>query len=278
MTAHWDFAYTPSHLRELANRLNSPIKIGNSILIQSGCHGSFLGRLDLEIINGNIVDFKHELITVNDKIDEDKDIQNIVAGIFEPYEEKLNKIVGETKTLLSRHLALESTMDNFLLKSISHATGNKICFSHGWRCGVPISTGKITLNDLYNIVPMNPKIINVQMKGYEILELLETKLNKTYNINPFGQTGGYVQRAIGIKAYIKIENPNMHRIQKLFIENEELDAQKTYNASYITEQAVPKYLGENREQLNITAIDAMKSYLNYKGEICEEYLNTFVLI
>ncbi|GAA0788228.1 bifunctional metallophosphatase/5'-nucleotidase [Hathewaya limosa] len=260
------------------NRLNSPIRIGNSILIQSGCHGSFLGRLDLEIINGKVVDFKHELITVNDKVEKNKEIENIVTQIFEPYEEELNNIVGETKTLLSRHLALESTMDNFLLKSISHATGNKICFSHGWRYGAPIAPGKITLNDLYNIVPMNPKIINVQMKGYEILELLETKLNKTYNINPFGQTGGYVQRAIGIKAYVKIENPKMHRIQKLFIENEELDAQKTYNVSYITEQAVPKYLGENREQLNITAIDAMKGYLNYKGEICEEYLNTFVLI
>ncbi|NEZ50037.1 bifunctional metallophosphatase/5'-nucleotidase [Clostridium botulinum] len=260
------------------NRLNSPIKIGNAILIQSGCHGSFLGKLDLDIVNGKVVDFNHELITVGADIEKNQEIENIVEEIYEPYNEDLNIVVGNTDSLLNRSLAMESTMDNFLLHSISHVTGNAICFSHGWRYGAPIAPGPITLEKLYDIVPMNPKIINVQMKGYEIVELLETKLNKTYSKNPFGQTGGYVQRAIGLKAYIKIENPKMHRIQKLYIEGTELDANKTYNVSYITEQAVPKYLGSNRVYLETTAIDAMKKYLQDEGTIKENYLDTFVVI
>lgn len=169
-------------------------------------------------------------------------------------------------------------MDNFLLKSISYVTGNKVCFSHGWRYGTAIIPGKITIKNLYNIVPMNPKIINVEMKGYEILERIENKLNKTYNIDPFGQTGGFIQRALGITAYIMIENPKGQRVQKLFIEGEEYQAEKTYNVSYITEQAVPKYLGCNHKKLEITAIDAMIKYLKDKGPVTEENINSFYII
>ena len=260
------------------NRLNSPIKIGDTILIQSGCHGSFIGRLDLDILDGKVIDYTHELITISDNIEKNQEIETLIENAYEPYKEELDVVVGETNSVLNRDLSMESTMDNFLLKSISNVTGNKICFSHGWRYGTPIVPGKITVNDLFNIVPMNPKIINVPLMGYEIVELLETMIEQTYSKNPFGQIGGFMPRAIGIKAYILIENPKGHRIQKLFVEGEELNAEKSYSVSYITEQAVPKYLGENREKLEVTAIEAMKRYLRDKGPIEEEYLNTFVVI
>ena len=260
------------------NRLNYPIKVGGALLIQSGCHGSFITRLDLDILNGRIVDYTHKLITVDASIDKNPEIEKIIQAIYEPYNEDLNVVVGTTNTLLSRDQSLESTMDNFLLNSISYVTGNKVCFSHGWRYGTPIVPGSITVKDLYNIVPMNPKIVTVDLKGYEILELLNLKINKTYNTNPFGQTGGFMQRALGIKAYIMIENPKKYRIQKLFIEGEEYIADKTYKVSYITKQAVPKYLGENHKELDITAIDAMKAYLKAIGPVQAQLNNTFVVI
>ena len=46
------------------NRLYKPVLNGKTIVIQSGCHGSFLGRLDLEVDGGQIVDYRHRLIEV----------------------------------------------------------------------------------------------------------------------------------------------------------------------------------------------------------------------
>lgn len=260
------------------NRLNAPIKVGNALLIQSGCHGSFIGELDVEIINGRIIDYQHKLIPVTADIPEDERIGRLVMEAYKPYKKQLDQVVGKTNSLLCRDYSLESTMDNFLLHSISYATGRKICFSHGWRYGAPIPPGNITENNLYNIVPMNPKIINVDLKGYEIVEMLEDNINHTYSRNPFGQIGGYLPRAIGIKAYIKIENPHHYRIQKLFVEGRPLEADTMYQCSYITEQGVPQHYGTNREKLNITAIEAMKSYLAEKGNIEESYLGTFTVI
>ncbi|MFO7698907.1 MAG: hypothetical protein R6X16_17380 [Anaerolineae bacterium] len=41
------------------NRLYRPVLQGKTLVIQSGCHGSFLGRLDLDVENGRIVDYSH---------------------------------------------------------------------------------------------------------------------------------------------------------------------------------------------------------------------------
>ena len=260
------------------NRLNSPIKVGDCLLIQSGCHGSFLGRLDLEIVNGRVVSYDHQLIPVTADIPEDPEIARLVTEAYEPYRETLSTVVGKTDTLLCRDRSAESTMDNFLLHAISKETGRKLCFSHGWRYGAPIPPGNITLEDLYNIVPMNPVIQNVDLKGYEIVEMLENFIEHTYSRNPYGQIGGYLPRAVGIRAYIKIENPHHYRIQKLYVEGEPLEADKTYRASFITEQGVPQHYGTNREKLKVTAIDAMRRYLAESSPISEELMGTFTVI
>ncbi|MDU1313834.1 5'-nucleotidase C-terminal domain-containing protein [Clostridium septicum] len=86
----------------------------------------------------------------------------------------------------------------------------------------------------YNILLEN-KSTYIFLKGYEIVELLKTMIEQTYSKNPFGQIGGFMPRAIGVKAYILIENPKGHRVQKLFVEGEELNTEKSYSVSYITE-------------------------------------------
>jgi S-sulfosulfanyl-L-cysteine sulfohydrolase len=50
------------------DRLYHPVLQGGALVIQSGCHGSFLGRLDLEIEDGKITDYKHQLIEVTSTI------------------------------------------------------------------------------------------------------------------------------------------------------------------------------------------------------------------
>src|SRR5690606_12715236 len=36
------------------NRMTKPVIINDTILMQSGCHGSFIGRLDVNFVNGKI--------------------------------------------------------------------------------------------------------------------------------------------------------------------------------------------------------------------------------
>ena len=257
------------------NRLYSPVIQGKTIIIQSGSQASFLGRLDLELRDGQISDYRHQLIEVGADIKPDPLVDELVDRALAPYKDYLAEVVGETATALNRGTILESTMDNFLLQAIMESTGAQLAFSNGWRYGAPIAPGTITINDLYNIVPMNPSISMAELSGKEILLMLEENLEHTFSCDPYRQMGGYVKRCLGLNVYFKIENPKDNRIQKLFIGNEEVRPDRYYTAAFITEQAVPEKYGQNRVNLPERAVDALIAYLAKHRPLFVELKSTF---
>jgi len=260
------------------NRLFKPVVIGKTILIQSGCHGSFLGRLDLVMINGQITVYKHQLIEVEATIQPDAIVDELVFQALGPYKNELSEVVGETATALNRGTTMETTMDNFLLQALQESTGAKLAFSNGWRYGAPIVPGQITLNDLYNIIPMNPPVSTIELSGEEIREMLEENLERTFSCDPYQQMGGYVKRCLGLTVYFKIENPSGHRIQKLFVGSEEIQADKYYSATFVTMQGVPQKYGRNRKNQSEPIVDAMRKYLAKYRPIRAELRGTFVAV
>jgi 2',3'-cyclic-nucleotide 2'-phosphodiesterase (5'-nucleotidase family) len=260
------------------NRLYKPVLKGKTIVIQSGCHGSFLGRLDLKIVDGQIVDYQHRLIEVEATIQPDPILDKLIGQVLAPYKNYLSEVVGETATALNRGTTLESTMDNFLLQAILESTGAQLAFSNGWRYGAPIVPGQITLNDLYNIIPMNPLITTVELTGEEIKSMLEENLERTFSCDPYNQMGGYVKRCLGLNVYFKIENPSGHRIQKLFAGDEEVQPQKYYTAAFVTMQGVPQKYGHKRENQIVRIIDSLRTYLKRHNPIYAELRGTFVIV
>lgn len=257
------------------NRLYNPVIQGKTIIIQSGSQASFLGRLDLELSDGQISNYRHRLIEVEADIKPDPLLDDLVDRALAPYKDYLAEVVGETATALNRGTVLESTMDNFLLQAIIESTGAQLAFSNGWRYGAPIAPGTITINDLYNIVPMNPAISMAELTGEEILLMLEENLEHTFSCDPYRQMGGYVKRCLGLNVYFKIENPKDSRIQKLFIGNEEVRPDRYYTAAFITEQAVPEKYGQNRVNLPERAVDALIAYLAKHRPLFVELKGTF---
>ena len=260
------------------NRLYKPVLNGRTLVIQSGCHGPFLGRMDLEVEGGQIVDYRHRLIEVEADIQPDLAVDKLIRQALAPYKDYLSEVVGETATALNRGTTLEATMDNFLLQALLESTGAQLAFSNGWRYGAPIPPGKITLNDLYNIIPMNPPVSTVELTGEELLVMLEENLERTFSCDSYKQMGGYVKRCFGLNVYFKIENPQGHRIQKLFAGNEEVQPGQSYTAAFVTSQGVPQKYGRNRENRSERIIDALRTYLAKHHPLRAELKGTFVAV
>src|SRR5699024_7558117 len=120
------------------NRMMEPVVINDTIIIQSGSHGTFVGRLDLEVENGKIAHFHHELMEVAEDIAPDVNMQTLVDRVHETNKDMLETVIGQTSTHLHRYAQLETTMDNLLLQALLDSTGAEIAFSNGWRYGAPI--------------------------------------------------------------------------------------------------------------------------------------------
>jgi S-sulfosulfanyl-L-cysteine sulfohydrolase len=246
------------------NRLFRAKQVGETIIIQSGSHGSFLGRLDLEIQDRRVINYRHALIVVGEDIHPDKEIQSLVDDALAPYREELSRVVGHSSTALNRNTMFESTMDNLLLSSLLEHTGAQLAFSNGWRYGAPVVPGPIILNDLWNIIPVNPPLSMVDLSGDEIRTMLEENLEHTFSPDPYHQMGGYVKRTLGLNVYVKVENSIGNRIQEVFVQGQPLKGDQVYTATFVTAQGVPHKYGANRQELDIRAIDALKNYLSRK--------------
>ncbi|MHA2406325.1 MAG: bifunctional metallophosphatase/5'-nucleotidase [Candidatus Hermodarchaeia archaeon] len=260
------------------NRLYEAVKVNNAIVMQSGCHGAFIGKLDLQVENRRVQDFCYKLITIDPSIKPDPDVQVIVDDALEPHRDMLNQVVGRTNTALNRNTVMEASMDNLLLKALIDVSGIELAFSNGWRYGAPIPPGPITVNDLWNIIPTNPPISLCEITGTELWEMMEENLEHTFSRDPYQQMGGYVKRCMGLNIYFKVENPKGKRIGEFFIGGKRLNRSKTYAACFVTEQGIPARYGTTHQDLDITAIDALKSYLAKYTEISADLRGTIVPI
>ena len=257
------------------NRLFAPVRQGETLVIQSGCHGSFVGILGLEIDGGRVVDYRHQLREVDAGIPPDPEVAALVRAGLAPYREELAAVVGETATALNRATTLEATMDNVLLQAIQELTGAELAFSNGWRYGAPIVPGPITRNDLYNIIPMNPPVSMVELTGAEVQAMLEENLERTFAVDPYRQMGGYVKRCLGLGAYVKLENPAGQRLQQLFIGDQPVQPERSYTAAFVTEQEVGQAYGHNRRHLPERAIDALEAYCRRHRPVRADLRGTF---
>ncbi len=249
------------------NRIYEPVKINHTIIFQSGCHGSFLGHLDLTVENKEIVNYHHQLVFLDETIKENREVKQLVNEAMAPYREQLDTVIGYTEVDLHRNGVLESTMDNLLLTSMLDYTGADVAFSNGWRYGAPIPKGPIIENDLWNIIPVNPPVSKTTLTGREIWNMLEENLENTFAKDPYEQMGGYVKRSMGISLYFKFENPYGQRIQELFVGEDAVEMEKEYEAVFVTVQGVPAKYGKNREALDIHAVDLLRDYINENSPV-----------
>jgi S-sulfosulfanyl-L-cysteine sulfohydrolase len=260
------------------NRVRRPAKVGNTLVIQSGCHGSFLGRLDLVVDGGRVVDYRHQLLVAGHEIEPNPRVQSLVDEALLPHGDELREVVGHTATGLNRNTVLEATMDNLLLQALLEAAGAEVAFSNGWRYGAPVPPGPITLNDLWNIIPVNPPVSVCSMTGEEIWAMLEEDLEHTFARDPYRQMGGYFKRCLGMVLYVKLENPSGQRIQELFVAGKPVQPERSYRTAFVTEQGVPEKYGTGRQNLDLDAIAALRHYLRAHDPVDASLRGTVVPI
>lgn len=260
------------------NRLASPALAGDTLIIQSGAHGSFIGRLDLEVAPDGIAGWTHALLPIDDALDEDPETQAAVGEALAPFAAAGARVVGETTCTLHRYAMFESTMDNLLLDATAAAAGTTVALSNGWRYGAPIPAGPLTECDLWNIVPADPEVSVVALTGRELRALFEANLETTFACDPWEQRGGYVKRCRGIEIVAKVENPAGTRIQQMTVEGSPLRDAQTLDVAFLGEQAVPVGAGRGRRNTGIGAVDALGQYVRRQRSVTPALRGTITIV
>nr|VFJ86253.1 MAG: sulfate thiol esterase SoxB [Candidatus Kentron sp. LFY] len=209
------------------------MRIGDTLLVAAGSHGKFLARLDLDVANRRIRDFRFRLIPVlSDTIVPDPAIDALVKEIRAPYRETLDTVLGRTESLLYRRGNFNGSFDDLICQAIRTERDTEISLSPGFRWGGALLPGQdIRVEDVYNQTAITyPNCYRMEMTGERIKAILEDVADNLFNVDPFYRQGGDMVRVGGLGYGIDVTRPMGERIRDLVLwpENRLVDPDKSY--------------------------------------------------
>jgi sulfur-oxidizing protein SoxB len=209
------------------------VKVGKTLLVASGSHGKFVSRLDLDVRDGEVKDYRFKLIPVfSDAIAPDPEVAAKIRGVRAPHEAMLREVLGRTETLLYRRGNFNGTLDDLICDALIAERDAEIALSPGFRWGTSLLPDQdITREDIYNATAITyPAAYRMTMTGARLKEVLEDVADNLFNADPYYQQGGDMVRAGGLAYAIDLDKPIGSRISELRMmqSGKALDADKDY--------------------------------------------------
>ena len=177
------------------------IRIKDMLLLSSGSHGKYLGRVDLKVEGGQVVDAASMLIPVfSDVITPDAEMGAHIDALRAPYEAECNRVIGKAGALLYRRGNFNGSWDDVICDAIRAERDVEIALSPGFRWGTTLLPGQdITIDDMYTQTSMNyPAVYRMEFTGKQLKNILEDVCDNLFNPDPFFQQGGDMVRVGGI--------------------------------------------------------------------------------
>lgn len=207
-----------------------PIPVGKTLVINSGCYGKFLSRMDIEVKGRKIIDYSFRLIPVmSELIDPDPDMSKLIEEIRGPHKSRLDEVIGHTEDVLYRRGNTDGTFDDLICESLIDYYDVEFAFSPGFRWGRTVLPGPITVDDIYSQTAITyANTYKTSIKGSMLKELLEDIADNIFNPDPYRQQGGDMVRSAGLNYTLKVNETMGKRIQDLKVRGKTVDHDKEY--------------------------------------------------
>jgi 5'-nucleotidase/UDP-sugar diphosphatase len=227
--------------------LETPDIQNKTPIVQVQDNGKYLGRVDLEFINGRTLVKKYEAISINKKDDivrlaPDKKVLELLRPYYEKGNKYLLKEIGDTDEDFVGERDIVRTQSTNLGQLITYAYREvyqadvAIVNSGGIRSS--LKKGKITYEDVLKVLPFGGEVVLAELMGNELRDYLEFVL-----INMLPLSGGFPQ-LIGAEAIV---DPVIKKLSKLLINGESIMSEKKYKI------ALPEFLalgGDHYPKIN----------------------------
>ena len=118
------------------------VKVGKTLLSRPARHGKFVSRLDLDVQDGEVKDFRFRLIPVfSDAIEPDAEMAALIARSARRTKRCSRAALGQTESLLYRRGNFTGTLDDLICEAMLAERDAEIALSPGFRWGTSAAAG-----------------------------------------------------------------------------------------------------------------------------------------
>lgn len=217
-------------------RVRKPIQCKYTKVVEPGAFGSFVGKLDLEIENGQVVSDSYELVEIKDSLTDDKSMAKLVDRMEHEFQPSIQEVIGYSTIPLYRYFVIENTIDTLILSALHEKFPEvDIVLSNGFRFCPPKSTpdasGNIPITNgyLFDMLPVDSTARKGNVTGLQLKNWLEKELNNVFSENAHERFGGWVVKFKGMKITFHAFGKMGERVQSIEINGQVLDENKVYS-------------------------------------------------
>lgn len=236
-----------------------------TIIVQAYEWGKYVGKVDLEFLDGKVTLIKSELIPVNLKDSPNKIVPDKkIIALLQPYKTKGDaglsvqvgvaegEFAGDRKVIRNQ----ETNLGNLVARAFKEKFAADVGLSNSGGIRDSLYAGKVTYESILTILPFAGEIVTAELKGSQLQDYLQTIVQK---FPPGKELGGFPQLA-GVRMNV---DKKTSKIIKLKIGGKPIEKDRKYKL------ALPKFLateGDNYPKLEFVSYgygdaDIMKEYI-----------------
>ncbi len=209
-------------------RTYQPIIRNGIWTVEPGAFGSFLGRLDLWVQDGKVVDKRWELIELTAKAyGEDPKVASLVKTAVDAHP-KLQQTLAHLDHTLMRYEVVETSLDRVIADAVRAQAQTDIALSNGFRFGSPLVPGPFTQDDLWTILPINNLVKTGKVTGRQLRAFFERELENVFSPDPEKRFGGWLPRPSGMSLRFDPQAPRGSRVRELKVAGEDVTEDGVY--------------------------------------------------
>ncbi len=155
-----------------------PAEIINGVLVaQAGSDNRYLGRVELLVRNGSVVEKKGELIELKAQREEDPEVKAMI--------DRFNQNPAFSRVIAEAPFAIEGkdALGCLMTDAIRLVHGLDVAFQNNGGIRLSRLSEKITLKDIYTLDPFGNQVVEIAMSAEEIRSLVRDAFNKNNEID-----------------------------------------------------------------------------------------------
>ena len=262
-------------------RVRKPIQCKYAKVVEPGAFGSFVGKLNLTIQNGKVIQDEYELVEIDpNQFGADKKVKALINELEQPFQAEINQIIGYSTIPLYRYFVIENPIDTLVLNAIRWKVKDvDVVLSNGFRfCPprtTPDETGNIPINSgfVYDMLPVNSPIRRAQVSGKKLREWMEKELNNVFAKEAAERLGGWVIKFNGMKVRFLAFGEKGKRVKEMTIADEAVQDDKIYSICACERDGDPEDMlcrikgVQNAFNTPYSLHDAMTEYLKTQSPV-----------
>ncbi|MFT8244813.1 bifunctional metallophosphatase/5'-nucleotidase [Roseomonas sp. BN140053] len=195
-------------------------------IVQAGCFGRYLGRLDLDLSDaGRVVSHQGVMRELGTDVAEDPEVAQVVARFAAPLEELKRRPIARIPTTLSiegcrsGECAIGNLMADAMLAAVPSA---EVAITNGGGMRAGLVEGTVTMGDVLAMLPFANTIATVTLRGRDLKAALENGVSKVPD------TVGRFPQVAGLRVQWTADAPPGQRVTILEVAGAPFDPERPY--------------------------------------------------